>query len=78
MKNYQQNNFSFNFGHLLIPGRDIFPISDLEIPNLEWHQELVEKNHFAVQQDFARIKGKQFILCSSQLFSKHNFLKEIH
>ena len=55
--NFLWKIFSFNFGHLLIPGRNIFPITDLEIPNFEWHQELAEKKHFAVQQDFARIKG---------------------
>jgi hypothetical protein len=42
---------------MLIPGRNIFPITELEMPNFEWHQDLLEKNHFAVQQDFARIKG---------------------
>ena len=45
---------------MLIPGRNIFPITDLEIPNFEWHQELAEKKHFAVQQDFARIKGNSY------------------
>ena len=54
--------FRFNFGHLLIPGRDILPITDLEIPNFEWHDNLVKKKHFAVQQDFARVKGDKHYL----------------
>ena len=60
--------FSFNFGHLLIPGRDILPITDLEIPNFEWHDDLVKKKHFAVQQDFARVKGDKHY---------HEFFNEI-
>ena len=49
--------FSFSFGHLLIPGKDSFPVTELDLPNFEWHADLVKTNHFAVKQDFARIKG---------------------
>lgn len=52
--------FSLNFGHMMIPGRGTLPLTDINIPDLSWKSDLLEKKVFAVQQDFIKILGKAF------------------
>lgn len=74
---FQLSFFRYNNGHLFIPGCALYPMSDIDCPDLTWIFELSRRQDFYSHQIFVRFEaGSRWFNVGIQLsYVKTDFLK---